>query len=213
MSPSISAPALQVKAVSASPRGAAGIKQVPEVTKLIDVSVCIGCKACEVACQEWNDLGVDKIRTLPPGTYQTLPDLEYNFWQLIKFNETERDGRLLWTLTKYQCMHCEDPGCLRACPAPGAIVQYSNGIVDFHEEHCIGCGYCITGCPFNIPRISKKDSKAYKCTLCSDRVSVGMEPACAKACPTQAISFGTKKDMVEFAQTRITDLNERGYDK
>src|SRR5437870_12837290 len=102
MSPSISAPALQVKAVSASPRGAAGIKQVPEVTKLIDVSVCIGCKACEGACQEWNDLGVDKIRTLPPGTYQTLPDREHHFWQLIKINETERRGPLLWPPTQHQ---------------------------------------------------------------------------------------------------------------
>ncbi len=81
-------------------------------------------------------------------------------------------------------MHCEDPGCLKACPSPGAIVQYANGIVDFHEENCIGCGYCVTGCPFDIPRISKKDNKAYKCTLCSDRVAVGLEPACIKACPT-----------------------------
>ena len=69
---------------------------------------------------------------------------------------------------------------------PGAIVQYTNGIVDFHEENCIGCGYCITGCPFNIPRLSKKDNKVYKCTLCSDRVAVGLEPACVKTCPTGA---------------------------
>ena len=70
-------------------------------------------------------------------------------------------------------MHCEDPGCLKACPAPGAIVQYANGIVDFVQENCIGCGYCVKGCPFNIPRISQVDHKAYKCTLCSDRVAVG----------------------------------------
>src|SRR5216683_1826266 len=131
-----------------------------EVAKLIDVSRCIGCKACQAGC-----------------------------------------------------MDCEDPGCLKACPAPGAIVQYANGIVDFISENCIGCGYCVTGCPFNIPRINPVDHKSYKCTLCSDRVSVGLEPACAKACPTQAISFGTKNDMVEFAQTRIADLNERGYEK
>jgi formate dehydrogenase iron-sulfur subunit len=110
-------------------------------------------------------------------------------------------------------MHCADPGCLKACPAPGAIVQYANGIVDFISENCIGCGYCVNGCLFNIPRISQKDQKAYKCTLCSDRVSVGLEPACAKACPTQAISFGTKADMIELAQTRVIDLNERAYDK
>jgi formate dehydrogenase iron-sulfur subunit len=84
-------------------------------------------------------------------------------------------------------------GCLAACPSPGAIIKHANGIVDFDQDHCIGCGYCITGCPFNIPRISQKDHKAYKCTLCSDRVAVGLEPACVKTCPTGAIVFGTKE--------------------
>ncbi len=110
-------------------------------------------------------------------------------------------------------MHCEDPGCLKACPAPGAIVKYSNGIVDFISENCIGCGYCIAGCPFNIPRISKKDNKAYKCTLCSDRVAVGLEPACVKTCPTGAIMFGTKDDMVARGVKRVNDLKERGLQK
>ena len=110
-------------------------------------------------------------------------------------------GRHLeWLIRKDGCMHCEDPGCLKACPAPGAIVQYTNGIVDFVSENCIGCGYCVKGCPFNIPRISPKDHKAYKCTLCSDRVAVGQAPACAKACPTQAISFGTKEDMISLGR-------------
>lgn len=109
-------------------------------------------------------------------------------------------------------MHCEDPGCLKACPAPGAIVQYTNGIVDFHQENCIGCGYCITGCPFDIPRVSPKDNRVYKCTLCSDRVAVGQEPACVKTCPTGAIVFGTKEAMIEHAQDRIVDLNSRGFD-
>ena len=108
-------------------------------------------------------------------------------------------------------MHCADPGCLKACPSPGAIVQYANGIVDFHEENCVGCGYCVTGCPFNVPRISKKDNKAYKCTLCSDRVAVGREPACVTTCPTGAIMFGTKKAMKDQAAERIKDLNERGF--
>ena len=110
-------------------------------------------------------------------------------------------------------MHCEDPGCLKACPSPGAIVQYANGIVDFQEENCIGCGYCVTGCPFDIPRISKRDHKAYKCTLCSDRVAVGLEPACIKACPTGAIVFGTKEDMQQHAAERIEDLKSRGFEQ
>jgi formate dehydrogenase iron-sulfur subunit len=108
-------------------------------------------------------------------------------------------------------MHCEDPGCLKACPAPGAIVKYANGIVDFNSSNCIGCGYCIAGCPFNIPRISEKDNKAYKCTLCSDRVAVGLEPACVKTCPTGAIQFGAKTDMVARGAKRVGDLKERGH--
>jgi formate dehydrogenase iron-sulfur subunit len=108
-------------------------------------------------------------------------------------------------------MHCEDPGCLKACPSPGAIVQYSNGIVDFDHEKCIGCGYCIKGCPFDIPRLSEVDHKAYKCTLCSDRVAVGQGPACARTCPTHAIVFGTKEEMKQHAAERIKDLQSRGF--
>ena len=125
--------------------------------------------------------------------------------------ENEATGNLEWLIRKDGCMHCDDPGCLKACPSPGAIVQYKNGIVDFQQDQCVGCGYCVTGCPFNIPRISKKDNKAYKCTLCSDRVAVGMEPACVKTCPTGAIMFGTKEAMKDQAETRIADLNRRGY--
>jgi formate dehydrogenase iron-sulfur subunit len=202
---------LDITRRSATTSPSPSVRESEEVAKLIDISKCIGCKACQAACYEWNDLR-DEIG-VNVGVYDNPPDLTENSWTLMRFTEVEEDGNLEWLIRKDGCMHCADPGCLKACPAPGAIVQYSNGIVDFISENCIGCGYCVKGCPFNIPRISKKDQKAYKCTLCSDRVSVGLEPACAKACPTQAISFGTKKDMIEFAQTRITDLNERGYDK
>jgi len=91
-------------------------------------------------------------------------------------------------------------------------VQYANGIVDFNSEHCIGCGYCIAGCPFDIPRISERDNKAYKCTLCSDRVYHGLEPACVKSCPTSAIMFGTKEDMLDYGAHRVADLKDRGYE-
>lgn len=203
---------LEVKAVSATKRVTPGLgyPATGEVTKLVDVSVCIGCKACEVACKEWNDLPPDPDRPFT-GSYQSVPDLKYNFWQLIKFNEVERDGRLVWALTKFQCMHCEDPGCLRACPAPGAIVQYSNGIVDFVQENCIGCQFCVTGCPFDVPRISPTTGKVYKCTLCSDRVAAGLEPACVKSCPTNAISFGTRPKMLAQAEQRVQQLKADGY--
>ncbi len=169
-----------------------------EVAKLIDVSKCIGCKACQTACMEWNDLR-DEVGTLAAGVYDNPTDLTADSWTVMRFAEYENEatGNLEWLIRKDGCMHCEDPGCLKACPSPGAIVQYANGIVDFQQDQCVGCGYCVTGCPFNIPRISKKDNKAYKCTLCSDRVAVGREPACVKTCPTGAIMFGTKKAMHE----------------
>lgn len=184
-------------------------RRTTEVAKLIDVSKCIGCKACQAACQEWNDLREEG--GINEGSYQNPHNLTANSWTLMRFAETEANGTLEWLIRKDGCMHCADPGCLKACPAPGAIVQFSNGIVDFHEENCIGCGYCIAGCPFDIPRLSNKDSKVYKCTLCSDRVSVGLEPACIKACPTQALVFGSKEDMIEHANDRIADLKERGF--
>jgi formate dehydrogenase beta subunit len=105
-------------------------------------------------------------------------------------------------------MHCADPGCLAACPADAAIVQYANGIVDFQEANCIGCGYCMTGCPFNIPKFDPPSRKVFKCTLCNDRVSVGLEPACIKACPTGCLHFGTKSEMKELAETRATQLRQ-----
>lgn len=183
-----------------------------EVAKLIDVSKCIGCKACQTACMEWNDLR-DEVGTLAAGVYDNPTDLTADSWTVMRFAEYENEatGNLEWLIRKDGCMHCEDPGCLKACPSPGAIVQYANGIVDFQQDQCVGCGYCVTGCPFNIPRISKKDNKAYKCTLCSDRVAVGREPACVKTCPTGAIMFGTKKAMHDQAERRIVDLKDRGY--
>lgn len=183
-----------------------------EVAKLIDVSKCIGCKACQTACLEWNErheeVGVNV------GVYDNPHDLTPNSWTLMRYTEWENPdtGNLEWLIRKDGCMHCEDPGCLKACPAPGAIVQYSNGIVDFVKENCIGCGYCVKGCPFNIPRISQAEHKAYKCTLCSDRVAVGQGPACQKACPTQAIVFGPKEDMKKWADERIKDLKSRGFE-
>ncbi|WP_302848058.1 formate dehydrogenase subunit beta [Azotobacter beijerinckii] len=181
-----------------------------EVAKLIDVSICIGCKACQVACSEWNDLRDEVGHNV--GVYDNPIDLSAKSWTVMRFDEVQQEnGRLEWLIRKDGCMHCSDPGCLKACPSPGAIVQYANGIVDFQSEHCIGCGYCVAGCPFNVPRISQEDNKAYKCTLCSDRVAVGQEPACAKTCPTGAISFGSKADMQHLAGQRVEELHGRGY--
>ncbi len=205
---------LDVTRRSASTTAAPSIRAdaIQDVAKLIDVSKCIGCKACQSACMEWNDLR-DQVGT-NPGSYDNPTNLTEHSWTVMRFYEEEMGDRgLQWLIVKDGCLHCEDPGCLRACPAPGAIVQYANGIVDFQQESCIGCGYCQTGCPFDVPRFSLKDQKAYKCTLCSDRVAVGLEPACVKTCPTQALSFGTKAAMKDLADERIRELKERGFEK
>jgi formate dehydrogenase iron-sulfur subunit len=202
---------LEIRRSSSSLRGEkTGIREVPVVAKYIDTSTCIGCKACEVACQEWNDLHA--VKTEQVGSYQTLPSLDANLWNLIRFHEQELDGGgLAWLMRKDQCMHCADPGCLAACPAPGAIVQYANGIVDVNPEACIGCGLCETGCPFNVPRLHPTTGKMAKCTLCVDRASVGLEPACIKACPTGCLQFGTKEDMVELGHERVKQLQANGF--
>jgi formate dehydrogenase iron-sulfur subunit len=214
---------LEIKAISAHKGGIPGggeYKQADgstrigasrdyDVCKLIDTTTCIGCKACEVACVEWN--GYEFRETTFDNTYQTMPETAWNFWNLIKFNEVETDGGLQWLMRKDQCMHCEEPGCLIACPADGAIVQYTNGIVDFNQANCIGCQYCVTGCPFNIPKFNEATKKVYKCTLCSDRVGVGLEPACIKSCPTGCLHFGSKEDMKFEAGKRVAQLRANGH--
>jgi formate dehydrogenase beta subunit len=200
---------LQIKAISGHSGTVPGANTSRDYTvaKLIDVTTCIGCKACEVACLEWN--GYPFRETQFNNTYQTMPDLEWNYYNLIRFNEhTTGDGIFQWLMRKDGRMHCADPGCLKACPADGAIVQYTNGIVDFQQDNCIGCQYCVTGCPFDIPRFNPETKKVHKCTLCSDRVGAGLEPACVKACPTGCLHFGSKDDMLDLAHQRVKQLRE-----
>lgn len=206
---------LRIQRISAhaGPVPGEGTQRQPLVAKLIDTTTCIGCKACEVACMEWNDLPFGA--TSFNNSYQTMPDTRWNYWNLILFNEHEREnGDLMLLMRKHQCMHCAEPGCLEACPSDGAIVQYANGIVDFQQDHCIGCGYCITGCPFDIPKLNPSTKRVFKCTLCSDRVGEGLEPACIKSCPTGCLHFGTKEDILDLANTRAKQLREHfGHDK
>jgi formate dehydrogenase beta subunit len=200
---------LRIQAISGrtGPVPGEGTQRQPRLAKLIDTTTCIGCKACEVACMEWNDLPFRE--TGFQNTYQTMPETAWNYWNLIQFREhVQPDGTLQWLMRKDQCMHCADPGCLAACPADNAIVQYQNGIVDFQQDYCIGCQYCVTGCPFNIPKFNPQTKKMFKCTLCNDRVSQGLEPACIKACPTGCLHFGTKEDMSALAETRAAQLRE-----
>ena len=203
---------LAIRRMSATPSSGTNARRAgPEVAKLVDIDLCIGCKACEIACTEWNDLAPDD--TFNFGSYQSHHDLTANTWDLMRFKEVELDGGdLAWLIRKDSCLHCDEPGCLLACPAPGAIVQYTNGIVDFDQSKCIGCQYCVAGCPFDIPRFDTGTKKVYKCTLCVDRVSAGLEPACVKSCPTGAIRFGGKPEMLDYAASKIDKLKGRGFD-
>src|SRR6266849_3711567 len=183
----MNSPGLQIRQSSAQMwGGGTGQRKMAVVSKYIDTSTCIGCKACEVACQEWNDLG--NVATVQIGSYQTVPTLHADLWNLIKFNEqTLPDGGFAWLMRKDQCMHCADPGA------------------------CIGCKMCETGCPFDVPRYAARTDKMAKCTLCVDRVDVGLEPACVKACPTGCLHFGTKDDMLALADSRVEQLKGNGF--
>ena len=205
---------LSIKRVSASQSALIPLEALrsggPVYSKLVDISKCIGCKGGEVACKVWNDLKVEQTSNF--GSYQSHKDLSSNTWLLMRFNEVENGEDVDWLIKKDACLHCADPGCLFACPAPGAIVQYQNGIVDFNQDNCIGCQYCVSGCPFDIPRFAQETKTVAKCNMCIDRVESGLEPACVKTCPTNAIEWGIKDDMLAQAEKKVERLKERGYE-
>ncbi len=204
-----------IRRLSAAKKPDLSTKTYPELAILVDISACIGCKACEAACQQWHDTAPpiltleETVQENVPG-YQSYHDLRPDTFMLMKFNEIEREGKVAWLITKYQCMHCSEPGCLIACPVPGAVIQYQNGVVDFDHSKCIGCKMCLVGCPFNIPRYDA-NNKPWKCNFCIDRVLGGLEPACVKTCPTQCLTFGFKKDVLERGAEIVQRLKSMGY--
>lgn len=176
-----------------------------EKVMLIDLSKCTACRGCQVACKQWNRLPAEKTRQ--QGTHQNPPDLSRSTWNLVRFTEVPtRDGGLRWLFRKDGCMHCSDPACQRACPVPGAIFQTAQGAVVIDSQKCIGCQYCVNVCPFEVPRYDEATNKVYKCSFCWDRIGNGQIPACAKACPTGAVTFGPKERMVAQAQARAKTL-------
>ncbi len=176
----------------------------PELVKLIDTTLCTACRGCQVACKQWNELPGLKTRQL--GTYQNPPDLQWNTWTLIRFQEYEdKDGNFEWLFRKDGCMHCTDAACVKVCPS-GALFYTEYGTVGLIKEKCIGCKECIAACPFDIPRYDGKTDKVYKCDLCLTRLRADQQPACVKACPTGALTIGAKDAMIRKAYARVKEL-------
>ena len=199
--------------------GAAACVEPSSVGFLTDTTLCIGCKACEVACKQWNQLPMDGL-AFSGRSYDNTGDLGATTWRHVAFVEQigDGDGRRPTTLQPFQsnwlmmsdvCKHCVRAGCLEACPT-GAIVRTEFGTVLIQPDICNGCGYCLPACPFGVPALSPADHQAYKCTLCYDRLTDGLEPACAKACPTDSIQFGPVTELRARARERVSSLQARG---
>lgn len=184
---------------------------------LTDSTLCIGCKACEVACKEWNQIGEDGYEW-SGHSYDNTGALGRSTWRNVKFVENAaapgfggNSGEQLpaWGFSSDVCKHCEVAGCLEACPT-GAIVRMEFGAVYIQPDVCNGCSYCVVSCPFGVVEKNKKDGRAFKCTFCSDRQMAGLTPACAKACPTESIKFGDLEDLRVEAEARIKELAAQG---
>jgi formate dehydrogenase iron-sulfur subunit len=194
-----------------------------------DTTTCIGCKACEVACKQWNDLPADGSRFVKGGSYDHTGELSASTWRHVRFVEllepspALRDERPVvdvaaavaqmdnWVFMSDVCKHCTNAGCLDACPT-GALIRTEFDTVVLQPDVCNGCGYCVPACPFGVVDRDHIDGRAGKCTLCYDRLEDGLEPACAKACPTDSIQFGPYEELVELAHRRVATLHERGVD-
>ncbi|HEU5231987.1 MAG TPA: 4Fe-4S dicluster domain-containing protein [Terriglobales bacterium] len=185
---------------------------------LTDSTLCIGCKACEVACKEWNDLGEDGLNWTG-FSYDNTGAVGHSTWRHVKFVEHPPEighggnspDIASWTFSSDVCKHCANAGCLEACPT-GSIVRTEFGGVYVQPDICNGCSYCVVACPFGVVQRNKEDGRAFKCTFCYDRQKVGLTPACAHACPTESIKFGRLDDLRAEAARRLEKLHEEGME-
>jgi formate dehydrogenase iron-sulfur subunit len=208
----------------------------PRMGFFTDTSVCIGCKACEVACKEWNEVPEDGY-LLTGESYDNTSALGASTWRHVAFIEKEVPGvqatdlgmptigppapsgepsehtsaGLAWLMASDVCKHCTHAGCLDACPT-GALFRTEFGTVVVQPDVCNGCGYCVSSCPYGVIDLRKEDGRAFKCTLCYDRLKEGQTPACAQACPTESIQFGELDELRERADARVAELHDRGVD-
>lgn len=176
-----------------------------------DPSKCIGCRACQMACKQWNDLPAES--TDPQGIYETPLELSATTWNLIALKQGDPMTRFF----NYQCMHCVDAACVTACPS-NALFKDENGFTAYDREKCIGCGYCTQWCPYGVPGLEVKSTitgiaKAGKCTFCQDRIWLGIGgPSCAERCPTDALVWGPREELLDQAKERVEALQAEGLD-
>jgi formate dehydrogenase iron-sulfur subunit len=185
---------------------------------LVDTTKCTACRACQVACKQWNQNSFDK--TVNMGSYENPPTLSSKTWMRILFNE-HFDGQMKWLFTKYQCMHCTDAACVEVCP-PNATTHQEVALADgstlksvvTDEKKCIGCNYCRVACPFDVPGYQQKKRGVYRCTMCVDRVSNAQPgfdiPACVKVCAPGTLSFGNRSELLLKAAARVEVLKKAG---
>jgi formate dehydrogenase iron-sulfur subunit len=203
--------------------GSYGEEAKPRMGFFTDTSVCIGCKACEVACKEWNGVPEDGL-SFTGDSYDNTGGLGADTWRHVAFIEqpTRVDGVQVdgdsggeagfrWLMSSDVCKHCTSAACLDVCPT-GALFRTEYGTVVVQEDVCNGCGYCVPACPFGVLDKRKEDGRVWKCTLCYDRLRDGDEPACAKACPTDSIQFGELDDLRERAAGRVDELQRSGVE-
>jgi len=185
---------------------------------LTDATLCIGCKACEVACKEWNEVPADGMEWTGLS-YDNTGSLGASTWRHVMFLEQPQvagpqraatKDPFRWVFLSDVCKHCANAGCLEACPT-GAIVRTEIGSVYVQPDICNGCGYCVVTCPFGVIDKRPEDGRAFKCTLCYDRQKVGLKPACATACPTESIRFGPVDELRQQGAKRVEELRRRGH--
>ncbi|MFC4533870.1 4Fe-4S dicluster domain-containing protein [Sphaerisporangium dianthi] len=198
-----------------------------------DTSVCIGCKACEVACKEWNRLPADAPFELTAMSFDNTEQLSASTWRHVAFIEQSRPvrapahsgapapdggafagagtGDLRWLMASDVCKHCTDAACLNVCPT-GSLFRTEFGTVVVQQDVCNGCGYCVSACPYGVIDKREDDGRVFKCTMCYDRMGDGLTPACAKACPTESIQYGPLDELLERAEARVRSLRHDGVE-
>ncbi len=195
--------------IAAVQRDANGVR--PAMGFFTDTTLCIGCKACEVACKQWNQLPSDGFH-FTGNSYDNTSHLSETTWRHVAFVEQIDSGQReknRWLMMSDVCKHCVEAPCQESCPT-GALIYNEFGDVYIQPDICNGCGYCISACPFGVIGRSAEDGHAHKCTLCYDRQKDDMTPACAKACPTASIQFGPVETLREHARQRVEELHVRG---